>query len=71
MPIRVVSAGGVVAALLQISNLSPLQKSVFDNQSICCIKYINDYQQVASKLIVLICESVAFLTFWSGLKLVK
>jgi len=47
--------------------VSPLLKSVFDNQSICCIKYINDYQQVASELIVLICASVAFLTFWSGL----
>ena len=31
------------------------------------MKYINDYQQVASNLIALICASVAFLTFWSGL----
>jgi len=46
---------------------SPLLKPVFDNQSICYIKYINDYQQVASKLIVLICASVAFLTFRNGL----
>ena len=31
--------------------VSPPLKSVFDNQSICYIKHINDYQQVASKLL--------------------